>query len=299
MNRVTSLFTLIPIYFLCICLILLITISRADVKDLEQLRLQKVIDRCTDASTSEMLEVADLDMDYADEGRLAIDPSQAVNTFVDIFLLNYGLPLGKENRELVKIQYLPIMLVATYDGYYIYETVKGGEFVATPKYPYTYVSDTGTYALNFSMNKCLRLREGILSKTDMPITTNEALTRINTQISEELMYRLDKNFVGGFNRTVYFPAELTKVTSANAIKGPTVLAFVDGVDINSSSPLSCFSLGGTEVESPSFIVGYKRDGVKYYSWAEVAPAGAVILDTFNTMQEAAEDGYTYDVSLMG
>ena len=303
MNRFTSMFTLIAAYFLCIVLIASLQMVNSQMEDLEQLKLHNAIDRCTDAATNELLTAADLNMDYSDTGRLSVDPAEAVRTFVDVFLINYDLPLGDDNREMVRTQYIPILTVATYDGYYIFEPRKktsdgSYDLVSTPKLPYIYKDAASTYALNFSLDKCLKLSDGKLTKVQMPISDENALNIINTRIGEDMMYRIDASYEGGFTRTMYFPTQLTKVSVENPIKGPTVIAFIDNLDINTSKRLSAFSVGGTEISAPQFLTGYSRGGALYYCWSELFPSAYTPLDTFTTMEDAAKAGYHYDTTIM-
>jgi hypothetical protein len=310
-----------------------------ELERLEQFRLTKSINYAVDAAVDEMINTGDLGMDYVDIKKMTVDPRVALDTFISVFLLNYdlyysdrsivpqnlGTVYGDDNKNTVLYQYLPVFIVAVYDGFYVFEesklTTTGGvgllkqgiedgvsyPFVATPKLPYTYRDSYNgdLYALNLGLENCIKLSNGSMTKVDLPFTcengtkvfdVTENKVYINQRVSDEMMYRLDKHFEGGFTSNFYIPYEMTTITSVNAIEGPTVLALLRDVDLTTRYKLSSFAIGGSEVENQRMIAAYNRDGKDRYAYHDLLPAGftSYVIEMFTTPMEAAEAGYYHD-----
>lgn len=298
MGKTFILVLFIPLYFLAMCFLSYINLLQTETESLEHYKLQRAVNLCVDAAAEEMIDAGSLDMDHADMSSLRVDPSVALDTFVDMFALNYDYSLSEENKHLIRTQHLPLFAVAAYDGYYIYEMeqleVPGDyDLVCTPKLPYRYTDGNNYYALNLGLEDCLKFTGGAITRVDAPVSSSEVKRIINTRISDDILYRVDQQYKNGFINTVYIPHEMTTVSHTMPISAPTVLAFVNGVN-----GASDFSIGGTEVERVRPVVAYRRNGANYYCYDDLLPEGVDIIALYNSPLEAAQAGYYCDTYYM-
>lgn len=315
MNRWFSILLILPIWFAAIIYVAVMSFFRLENQALEDWRLKQVVNNCTDSAIEELLEASDLGMDYNDWGNFNTDPELALSDFVDTFLLNYDVPLNDTNRDVVKTNYIQAFCVAGYDGYYIYdhrETEPGGGYslVGSTKIPYLYKDESRpgryvTYALNMGFDKCYKLTDATITQDASPVSQKEALRIINTRISDDLMERVDRAYKNGWLSTVYIPSDLTSVHSTNPIESPTVLAFVDNVDMTSFKPVNAFGIGGSRAKVARPVSAYKRLNnvtgtyVKYYAYSDLLPEGinddkTLIEEVFMSVEDAASHGYYHD-----
>lgn len=315
MSKTFSIILIIPLWFCAMIYLAFIAFFQIETKALDDWRLKQVVNNCTDSAIEELLEASDLGMDYADWGKFKADPELALNDYVDTFLLNYDLPLNDTNRDMVKVNYIQAFCVAGYDGYYIYDHRKtadngGYELVGSPKLPYIYKDTTKpgryvTYAINMGYDRCYKLTDATITLAKSPISQKEAMKVINTRISDDLMERVDRAYDRGWLQSVYIPSGLTTISSTNPIESPTVLAFMDNVDLNSVNKVNAFGIGGSRARVARPVSAYKRKNnvtgqwVKYYSYSDLLPEGinndqALIEEVYMSPEEAAEAGYHHD-----
>lgn len=311
MRRVFAIFLFIPVYFLAMFALYTTQILSLENQSLEEFRLKTTVNYCVDAAVGEMLGSSDLYMDYADWGRVRIDPAIALDAYSSTFCLNYKIPTTRENREMVQSSYTKIFVVCGYDGYYVYENRDYG-YISTPKLIYKYENGGNTYALNLGLDRCWRWStDNKLGYIDCPLSNKECIAEINKHVSDDINFRLDKYFVGGFTKTLYIPNEITTINRTNPINRPTVMAFVDEVDLTSARRISAFGVGGAHVTQARAVAAYHRinpDGtsIPYYAYADLLPKEiftatnpgsgdkTFIEEMFMTCEEAAQAGYYHD-----
>lgn len=315
MSRAFSILILLPLWFLAVIYLCGFVFFQNEIRALDDWRLKQVVNNCTDSAIEQLLEASDLGMDYADWGNFNADPELALDDFVDTFLLNYNLPLTDDNREMVKINYIQAFCVAAYDGYYIYDhrkTADDGalELVGSPKIPYLWrdTSKPGryvTYALNMGYDKVYKLTDATITRADSPLPKSEVMKVINNRISDDLRERVDRAYENGWLQTVYIPSGLTTISSTNPIQSPTVLAFLDNVDIDSVTKVNAFGIGGSRAKVARPVSAYKRknnitgEWVKYYAYSDLLPEGinddqSLIEEVYMSPEEAAKAGYHHD-----
>lgn len=315
MSRVFFLILFVPVYFIAMVVLYLAIILQLETTSLEEFRLRQAVNYSVDSAVGEMLGSSDLNMDYANWGRLTIDPDLAVEAYSNCFCLNYGIPTNNENRELVQNAYTKLFVVCAYDGYYVYESRKISDddyaYISTPKLIYKYKDNNdNTYALNLGIDHCWRMSNaGKLAYIKTPMSAKDCLKEINRQVSDDLNYRLDQYFENGWINTLYIPADVTTISTSNPINRPTVLAFVSDVDLSTAKRISAFGVGGANVTQARPVAAYKRNGRKYYCYSDLLPkelftainpdgSKTFIEEMFMTCEEAAEEGYYHDTLYM-
>lgn len=311
MNRGFGLVLVIPILFLCFCLTAQITMVKQEEEEMEEYVMSFAIDYSTDAAVAEMLNMSNLGQDYMNINKVNTDPQLALTSFLNMMCLNYDLPLTDQARLQIESAYMPIFCVAAYDGYYLYtpkeDADHGWYLQGSLKTPYTHVVGDKYYALNLGGENALLLQNGSLSKVTLDsqnIEKEEAYRQINSIVSDSLMYHFQTN-TGRDNEFLYFPASMTSIKKVNPIKGPSVLAFIDGWDFKTTHAVSAFSIGGARIKNARMVAGYTQDlngmKIKLYSYADLLPEDKadIIAEMFTSVEEAAKAGYYYDSVYMG
>ena len=313
MSKLFALLCIIPMFFIMLISIAAQFILKADFNEFEEYRLQKTNNYATDAAIEELLISDDLDQDYINMEKITLDPLKARDIYLTVFALSYDMPNTTDVKEMIAAQYLDLMVVAVYDGYYIFHkdgAVDAGKshtmnFTALPslKYPYLYRDEKGLYSLDMSISKCLRLNGTGVTKVDLPISRSQALVEINKNINSVVNSHLSNVAI----KNTYIPVEATTVgTASNPIDGITVLAFINNVDFNTNSMINAFSIGGAKIDVTRMIACYTRDGRKMYCYTDLIPesiANPANIEIWAdyvvpTMEDAAKLGYACDLELM-
>lgn len=136
--------------------------------DLRQRQLDLQVNYAADAAAHDLLEMGThIDTDYADWGRMSVEPELALNTYEAVLIRNFGWGDSKANRESLEAYSVPFFIVAAYDGYYSYSKqknlstldVNGNNIgcitydnIWTPKIPYATYNNMG-YEQNPSTGK--------------------------------------------------------------------------------------------------------------------------------------------------
>ena len=323
MNRGFGFILAIPVFFIAVMFLLEVQYIQEEQRLYEEYVVNFAIDYATEAAAQELLEQTDLGVDYQDWGRINVDPNAAKDTFEAVMLLSYNFPLTQKAHEMLESSYLPLFCVAAYDGYYVYELDKNDKSLynlwSTHKIPYGMERDDGAYfAFNLGLENLRKLDNGHLTIERVDANgfgPNDVLYYINSVVSDDLTWRFqeylhqhayDKNNPFVENNIIYLPMSLTRMTSVNAIKGPTVFALIDNWDLNTTHEVSAFSIGGAVLEPARMVAGYTINGQRWYCYADLLPEyGTPAFNSLNidnlfvSVTEAAKAGYYYDPVYMG
>lgn len=241
----------------------------------------------------------DLELDYNTGNSIAAGPDVALETFLQVFCKNYGFALTEESYAVIKNDYLPVFMVATYDGYYIAEQHQisqagGHDLIFSLKQPYLYEDDTGIYGLNLGGDNARRFKNSIIQKVDAPIPVAQQSVVINTTVSDAIIDAICKHKEGQLQAAFYLPSSATSIVNTNPIKGVTVMAYVEGIDVGYGRSSDVFGIGGARVTKATYCVAYMRDGQKLYTYEHLVPTDVTKEATFTSPQEAAAAGYYFD-----
>ena len=277
----------------------------------EEKRLQIAVNYAVDGATKEMKENStDLGQDYESIARLNVDPSVAFDTFSVIMCKNYGIPCNSTNQQSFMVDYCPVFVVATYDGYYYLSKEKinssGVEnMIFSPKMPYIKEHEENgekfLYSYNLTLTSALKIDKngGVYKDYTPPLSRKEQSDLINSTVSDVmntlLLEQADPNNIRG---EFYIPSEFTTIRSTNPITNTTVLAYIDNFDVpNFGTDLQSFGIGGSEIKQKKVVVGFiiEVDGEyeKYYAYSDRLPEGAISIETYDSQEDAAADGYYY------
>ena len=283
-----------------------ITYTHNQAREFEEKRLQIEVNTCVDAAAFMMLETDDLGKDYQDFGSVKTRPELALDTFLNMMCIAYDMSMSEDNKEMIAMKYLPVFMVATYDGFYVAnpalvstggydddleyidddgEHRRGGfadpkcKMQFSPKFPYKYVNGTDVYALNLGTNTALRVDTGnykIYKTSNFPseISTKERrIAYINQTITDTMSASIEKVNGGeiGVSTEFYLPKALTTYTDVSPITGPTVICLLQNVDLKSVEKVSAFGVGGARINNTRMVMGYEDGGVKYYAYSDLVP----------------------------
>lgn len=259
---------------------------------------------CSDAATAELLDTADLGLDYATTGEVTVDPELAIDEYGSTLCLALGYQPTEEMIDNVLRDHVKVLYVCGYDGYYVYQVdLVGGTdsrnraLQGSFKMPYTYEreSDNKLFALTLNGNKCWEFDPSVPSlKREQSSGLSQEMTNhiINTRISDDMNKRITDLYTdsaNGWSNRVYLPSGLSTISSTNPITGPTVLALVDNIEGSLA-----FGIGGTKLEDTRKVAGYIRDGRSYYCYVDQLPTNVTPSDLFDSIDEAAAGGYSPD-----
>lgn len=305
----TGIAILISLYFVGGLIIFFFRYIEQDLQEFEQLRLSYAVDYASDAAIWELLNSRDLSMDYSESNNLTANPTLALNTFIDVFSANYGMNFDKNNKDHIKMNFIPTFVVAMHDGYYMATLTlvnnKGDwDLKFGPKMPYIYRNDSATYALNMNGESTLKIKGNDINKIEgLPNgikTKKENLSEISKIISANISYTINK--INETNtkwaNTFYIPTGLTTYSGVNSIEGPSVIALVQNVNLATTKPISSFSIAGSKLQKARMVAGYTRENIKYYCYTDKLPSSITVENLFLDVKEAAQSGYYCDIRYM-
>ena len=284
--------------------LLFIEYGRDVYQDLQERRLDMVVNYAVDAAVDEIVDNStDLGLDYADIERVIVEPAVALDTFCTLFLKSYGMSLSKENYSLVKTEYLPVFAVCAYDGYYIGQPTRinnGGamDLIFSVKQPYTYKNGNKLYALNLGLKDAKLFNEHSISKVNAPISEIEQKIIINNNVSDALMQTVYKQKEGSMFSTIYIPTGMSDITRTNPIDRVTVFAYLTNVDVGYGNAIETFGIGGSRITKAENVGCYIKDGMKMYTFVENIPPEIDVIEVFESPIQAAERGYYVDPEFM-
>lgn len=280
----------------------------------EEDRLQIAVNYAVDAATKEMQDdSANLAQDYETMAKLNVDPIVAYDTFTTIIAKNYNVPVNSTSQQEIMLDYCPVFMVASYDGYYLMDKVKINDagvdnMVFGPKMPYTqkYTETDGTssiYSYNLGLTSAIKIDSGggVYKTENPPLTRNQQSSLINSTISDVI----NDNLVVLANKDprgeVYIPSNMTTVNSTNPIQHTTVFAYIDNFNLSGyGMDLQSFGIGGAEIRQKKVVVGFtiEVDGKlqKYYAYSDKVPNGVNKVETFDSQEDAAKEGYYFYIN---
>ena len=302
--------------------------------EIEQLILSYAIDYSADGAMAEVLNSRDINNDYMDVTELKIDPNVVLDSFLDIFCINYDMGRSAEAKKYVAQNFIPVACVAGFDGYYIarLQPIKSEfdgyypgdmlensrwDLIFGPKMPYTYTKYGKSFALNMGMEYAYTTSGGKYEGQLPELSKQAGLIKINRILSNSI-----GNAISSANQTntnwehqFFMPSQLSTYYGTNPIKGPSFIVLVQNVDLRTTKPISGFSISGSKVEKERLVVGYIRNEIKYYCYADMIPgldtdnaSGVMtfqddwdevdVLDSFTSVEEAAKAGYYCDLKYM-
>lgn len=244
----------------------------------------------------------DLKLDYADFEYCTVNPEIALQIYCEVLLQNLGYAVTDENVQMIKTTNTPCFIVAAYDGYYVgkptvINNVGARDLLFSEKKPYSYYDGDILYSLNLGGIDCKKIQNGVVSKVNCPLTREDCWEIINRQITEDFMKAVEEESLAqtGLKHEIIIPGGIVSVARTNAVKSPSVLAYVNNVWIGPGEPIESFAIGGSKLTHTDFMGAYVRNGQKYYCPTRLKPDGVEFIKIYETPELAAQDGYFADI----
>lgn len=279
--------------------------SQTSRQQVEERRAEIIVNYATDGAMDSILEeTQDLDLDYVEYDRVNVSPDEVLKVFLEVFCKGYGMSLTQDNFAIVKTEYLSAFVVATYEGYYIgtpqvINDSGARDMVFSTKKPYLYVGDDGyTYALNLTGVEAKKYDGKVIRKVDAPISQIEQKAYISMLVSDALAGAVYQQKEGNIESTVYIPTAMTSIIRSNPVDHVTVMAYVGGLDVGFGEKTEILGIGGSQIAHTHYCAGYMKDSIKTYAYEGQVPEGYVVEATFQSPEEAAANGYYFDMSTL-
>lgn len=271
-------------------------------REFQERKADLAVNYAVDAAVDALIEFTpDLSTDYADFERITVDPEEALNMFITVYMRNWNMFDTKENRMAIRVDNIPCFMVAGYDGYYIgtptvINSSGARDIVFDAKRPYLYKQGDDLYGLNLFMDDARKFDGTKISTVEpVPISKYDQAERISTLISDSIMKAIYENREGDVMSSFYVPSQLTALTKTNPIQNVTVMAYVDDIFVGGGEPIEVFGIGGARTKHIEFYGGYIRDGYKYYAPMKLIPKSITVLEVFESTVFAAQNGYYQDL----
>lgn len=300
---------------------------------LELKHLEKVMDYCTDCAVDEMIDYGDTGTDYSgftvedrNMGYIRVNPTVALKSYIDTFLMSYDMSLSDENRHMVMSNNMPVFVVAGYDGYYIAKLDMSTENISndnfslnfSPKLPYSYTDTNGNvYALTLSGKESLKVKVqkdeagNIVDRQLIPLNKpvpglqdkQAVLTHINKIISTNVATTINEinDSLPLKGRNFYIPGALSTMSGVNPIQTPTVMAIMENVDYNTGHKVNSMSIAGTRINTKRQVACYLKydngEWKKYYCYSDrfkENDSNYKLKEVVDSIDKAAKLGYKVD-----
>lgn len=316
MQRLLNIVNMVPLIFLVLLLTCYIKLTNTLQYEFDSEYYELIANRCSDAAAEAMIVgTSSVNTDYTtlfSKGDISVDPDVAVREYGVVLCLSQNMLVSDKNIQSELLDKVKVLSVAAYDGYYMYgaekdtvvnETPQYG-LVGTPKLPYPFVDGNSCYAVTMaSLGKSTDseptgVKVGV-NENNVSLKFNETLPNtikssdvksvINGRIGDEFNYRIKSLYNNGWRSNVFIPNTIGKLSTAQPIVGPTVLALLDvGKNIQP------FGIGGTRLEVSDRVVGFTTGEKKYYCWeSQIGQNYGSTVTYFESPVAAAKRGYYY------
>ena len=276
------------------------------------------VNYCIDGAIQEMLNsTSNIGTDYADKGRIKVNPEIGWETYRTMLLKNLDWSEAKENIDLLESDMIPFFCVATYDGYYMkirqeniinFNGVNQSSYglVWTPKLPYV-MNDLNNlnkkYAINLSYDQPMMFDGNsiVLRYKGSDITEEQQRRAVSNTLSDACNKALLTGFSGNADKAFEVPPTMSKFRGTNGIEGVTILTYLSKDGNVSKYSNNIFAVGGARINDANFCIGYQKGDRKFYCRPyyrnRVEEAGYHVSRVFTSDKEAARNGYYYDTEI--
>lgn len=137
-------------------------------------------------------------------------------------------------------------------------------------------------------------------------TLYRAKATISQCVSDACTSALTSSLEGKSSHTFYIPAEMGAWIKASTIEAPTLITYVDKIGVKNTYGAQVFAVGGAAVSESIKYIAYKKgfgdEEIKCYTSSlnrdAVEGLGYTIDEIYTSKEDAAKDGYWFDVDFM-
>ena len=311
MSRYFGVVILFPCILILIYIISFLDYKTAARREILTIRANTAADRATEAALIE----AQLNAHVDSYGTTIINPEFSWQAYRRVFLKSFNT--GGQNIEAMMDAWVPAMLIAVNDGYYLRMITSDGtsyqmnenpnsvmRYRFSQKIPYArviggeYVADTlnGSYIYSYTQGFGTQVR-GIHT----PVEDTMGGIHDSRAIVEEMvgamshMVELANDNNNRWTSQFYLPRQFLDDTlySAVTFKGMTVMCLIQGFDLLSHDKLDVHSIAASQMVMAKQVVCYTRNGQNYYAYlSDYSPEN--FLTIVSSVEEAARLGHNPD-----
>lgn len=108
---------------------------------------------------------------------------------------------------------------------------------------------------------------------------------------------------GNMEKEWFLPSTFSEWSQNRPVTSPSVLVYINRNNTSSVYDVSTFGIGGAKIDEATFFICYKNEqGDKVYTYAtnraKVEARGLTVLYTATSMEDAAKNGYYYDLTYL-
>lgn len=312
MNRFSSLGLVFLIFSFTVLFLYDYRYLQDSQKDIVQRQVDIQVNYASDAAVDAMLEGSgDLGLDYAKWQYMKINPQVGLDEYLRVFLRGMSMSDSATNRAMVRTQWIPFFMVASYDGYYMAKSTalseefgnktNKSELIFMPKMPYNINNAWSSHNKYTNLDAKDLIKNEDDGKLEVgPLNSEkqeEARVAIQGKLSNEIIKALMEYKGSHTNTSPYLPKGFTKLNSTNPIENVTVFCYMDNIDILDYNPIDTFGVGAAAATHRDFVAAYINSyGEKVYQYVRLLPANKkhLVQRMYDTAEEAAKAGYEYD-----
>jgi len=291
-------------------------------KQFEELRLKYVVDYATEGAFMQALLGDNLGISYKDLESVNLTPTNTLETFKSIFLMSYDMSISDENMKMLD-NYIKVAVLVNNDGFYVADLVevdtpslveKGGEYElrwglkrpfaigypsSSPTKYVAYNLSTEFWSMAKKNGSDIEIKYG-KDFADLAVegvfvdreTINKEVSRLVTNAINASIARRNVLYNKLDNKFIYIPSSQT-MQGVNSLSKPSLFISVGGIDFLKTDKLEASSVGGYTIYKKKRVLGFVKDGIKYYCYESQLPKAefGLVDDFFNTVDEAAQKGY--------
>lgn len=311
MSRYFGIVVIFPFLLIIIYMISFLHYKTEARREFLTIRANSAADRATEAALIE----AQLNANIDNYGTTIINPEYSWQVYRKVFLKSWNT--GSQKVEAMMDAWVPAMLIAVNDGYYMRMITSDGttyQINANPnsvmryrfsqKIPYArvvggeYVADTlnGSYIYSYTQGFGAQVR-GIHTPVDDTVGGIHDGRAIVGELVGAMSYMIElaNDHNNKWTTQFYLPRQFLDDTlySAVTFKGMTVMCLIQGFDLFSHDKLDVHSIAASQMVAAKQVVCYTRGGKDYYAYiSDYVPGSYHVI--VSSPEEAAKLGFNPD-----
>lgn len=301
MGKYSVLGYFVAMMYLALLVVVTYTYQGNSEREFEEIRLQRAVNVSVDAAIEDIL-MAHPNVDLFN---MVVDPDRVSDVFFNTFLISYDMAQSEENKQTL-YTYVPLLVLLLDDGFYVGQ---GGytddgthwDWRWSDKIPFTLYEGNNVWALRISNENVRRYNwnyptdssyfEFEISYPDKKVSDRIIAQHIMSVVASYINQANEAS--RSFSNQFYIPAEFIAEYQAANIQGPTLMAFMQNVDLFSRKPIEAFGIGGAQLQLLRRVVAWTDgSGNKWYCYHDQY-AGALgdVEQQYRDIYTASLDGY--------
>lgn len=301
-----------------------------DEKQLEQMKLNKVINYASNNAFNSVITEGSIDVDKYKMNSITVNPTTILDTYKSIILKSYDIGINQSSLDMMD-NYISSAVIALDNGYYIATAKDKNDSKLTwgLKKPYiqsypndSYVSynmlnerwsgykEVGVNDFILERGQSFKKREGepvdirFYTGEVYPPDRDDVTTLINEMIEKDINFNLKERnriyednegvtdyYLGGQKDFIKLP-NIQTTSGVNPFVRPIFFTTLSNVDFASTKfKLEARTVGGSDVTIRPKVVAFTENGKKYYCYDGQLPSNIKAEYVFPDVDSASKKGY--------